>query len=78
MPSMKPSSAEESKDHSLKQPISLRLHQALDVFKDRKRTTPKQLAKMLEIPTNTACEHLRQLEHLGYVRRVRRGLYEKM
>lgn len=77
-PSMEPripSSTEEAEDHS---GVSLRLQQVLDVFKSRKRTTPKQLAKLLGIATNTACEHLRRLERLGLVRRVRRGLYEDL
>jgi hypothetical protein len=68
-----PSSSEKAEDHS---GASLRLQQVLDVFKSRRRTTPKQLAKLLGIATNTACEHLRRLERLGLVRRPRRGLYE--
>ena len=38
-----------------------------------KHQTEKQL---LSIKNNTATEHLRKLEKLGYVRRVSRGLYE--
>jgi ribosomal protein S25 len=56
---------------------SLRLQQVLDVFKNRQRTTPKQLAQVLGIATNTACEHLRKLERLGLIGRVSRGLYER-
>jgi Fic family protein len=55
---------------------SLRLQEILDLFQKRNRTTPKQLAELLGISANTACEHLRSLEGLGLVRRVNRGLYE--
>jgi len=55
---------------------SFRLQQVLDVFNTRRRTTPKQLSRLLGIATNTACEHLRKLERLGLVRRATRGLYE--
>jgi hypothetical protein len=77
-PSMEPripSSTEEDENHPDRPAISLRLQEVLDIFQTRNRTTPKQLAKLLGIATNTACEHLRELEHLGYLRRVRRGLY---
>ncbi len=76
--SIKPSLTEEAELH-VKQAIdSLRLRQVLIIFNSRKRTTPKQLAQILGIKNNTATEHLRKLEKLGYVRRVRRGLYEKL
>lgn len=55
---------------------SLRLQEVLGVFLTRQKTTPKQLAQLLGIATNTACEHLRSLERLGRLRRRRRGLYE--
>jgi len=71
-----PSSTEEAEDHSDRAGVSLRLQHVLDVFKTRKRTTPKQLAQLLGIATNTACEHLRKLERLGLVQRLRRGVYE--
>jgi len=71
-----PSSAEERETDSLRPAASLRLQQVLDIFRTRQRTTPKQLAQLLGIATNTACEHLRILERLGRVRRARRGLYE--
>lgn len=67
---------EDAKNQTHSPAPSLRLQQVLDVFKTRKRTTPRQLARLLGIATNTACEHLRSLERLGCVRRVRRGLYE--
>jgi hypothetical protein len=67
-----PSSTEEAEDHL---GVSLRLQQVLEVFKNGRRTTPKQLAKLLGIATNTACEHLRRLERLGHIKRVARGLY---
>jgi Fic family protein len=73
-----PSSTEEDESHSKKPMPSLRLQQVLNVFQTRKRTTPRQLAKLLDIAANTACEHLRTLEELGRVRRLRRGLYEKL
>jgi ribosomal protein S25 len=69
------STAEDTKERHSPAP-SLRLQQVLDVFKNRRRTTPKQLAQLLGIATNTACEHLRTLERLGLVQRIRRGLYE--
>lgn len=76
-PSIEPSLTEEA-EHHVKQAIeSLRLRQVLEVFDIRKRTTAKQLSKILGIKNNTATEHLRSLEKLGYVRRVSRGLYEK-
>ena len=56
-----PSSTEEDEDHPERPVISLRLQEVLDVFQTRNRTTPKQLAKLLGIATNTACEHLRVL-----------------
>jgi len=71
-----PSSTEEAKDRLEDAEVSLRLQQALETFKTRRRTTPKQLARLLGIEANTACEHLRSLERLGQVRRARRGLYE--
>ncbi len=71
-----PSSAEEEETRSERPLPSLRLQEVLDVFRTRQRTTPKQLAKLLGIATNTACEHLRNIEELGRVRRVSRGLYE--
>jgi len=71
-----PSSTEEGKNHSETSTPSLRLQEVLSVFQTRQRTTPKQLAKLLGIATNTACEHLRNLERLGHVRRASRGLYE--
>jgi len=70
-----PSSTEEDENHPDRPAISLRLQEVLDIFQTRNRTTPKQLAKLLGIATNTACEHLRRLERLGHVRRVSRGLY---
>jgi hypothetical protein len=75
-PSSQPSLTEETEDHSDKL-ASLRLKQVLEIFDNRNRTTPKQLAQILGIKNNTATEHLRRLENLGYVRRIRRGLYEK-
>jgi DNA-binding CsgD family transcriptional regulator len=71
-----PSPAEEGEPNSLRPTPSLRLQEALTIFQTRQRTTPKQLARLLGIATNTACEHLRRLERLGLVRRVSRGLYE--
>jgi hypothetical protein len=71
-----PSSTEEAESHPEKSIPSLRLQEVLDVFQTRQRTTPKQLAKLLGIATNTACEHLRRLERLGLVQRATRGLYE--
>jgi hypothetical protein len=86
MPSIEPSSpslepripslTEEGETHPDRPAISLRLQEVLNIFQTRNRTTPKQLAKLLGIATNTACEHLRRLERLGLVRRVGRGLYE--
>jgi Mn-dependent DtxR family transcriptional regulator len=72
-----PSSTEEDEEQAEIQIAGLRLKQVLDVFKDRRRTTPKQLGRLLGIESNTACEHLRRLERLGLVRRVGRGLYVK-
>jgi len=71
-----PSFTEEGESHSEESKPSLRLQEVLGVFQTRRKTTPKQLAKLLGIATNTACEHLRSLERLGHVRRVSRGLYE--
>jgi len=71
-----PSSADKREPRSERSLLSLRLQQVLDAFQTRQRTTPKQLARQLGIATNTACEHLRNLERLGHVRRARRGLYE--
>ena len=77
-PSSEASLTEEAENH-VKQAIdSLRLQQVLAIFRSRNRTTPKQLAHLLEIKSNTATEHLRKLEKLGYIRRVSRGLYEKL
>jgi Fic family protein len=73
----KPSLTEEAEDHVKAAIESLRLRQVLTVFDTRERTTPKQLASILGIKNNTATEHLRKLEKLGYVRRVSRGLYQK-
>lgn len=70
-----PSSTEEGETHPDRPAISLRLQEVLDIFQTRNRTTPKQLAKLLGIATNTACEHLRTLERLGYVKRLNRGMY---
>jgi len=53
-------STEEAEDHS---GVSLRLQQVFDIFKTGQRTTPKQLAKLLGIATNTG--HLRELEEFG-------------
>ena len=72
-----PSLTEEGETNSLRPAPSLGLQEVLDIFQTRERTTPKQLARLLGIATNTACEHLRNLERLGYVRRLRRGLYGK-
>jgi Fic family protein len=74
---MEPSLTDEAKDHVRQAIESLRLKQVLDVFGKRERTTPKQLSQILGIKNNTATEHLRKLEELGYVRRISRGLYEK-
>jgi hypothetical protein len=71
-----PSLTEEAKSYVERRVVSLRLQQVIDVFGARERTTPKQLARLLSIKTNTACEHLRSLERLGFVRRIERGLYE--
>jgi DNA-binding CsgD family transcriptional regulator len=79
-PSLEPTktSLTEEARHHVRQAIeSLRLRQVMTVFASREMTTPKQLAKILGIRNNTATEHLRRLEKLGYVRRVRRGLYVK-
>jgi ribosomal protein S25 len=73
-----PSLTEEVADRCEKREVSLRLRQVLEVFETRRRTTPKQLSQLLGIATNTACEHLRNLEQLGLVRRVSRGLYEDL
>jgi len=73
-----PSSTDEEEDRLEEAELSLRLQQVLQTFKTRNRTTSKQLAKLLAIEANTACEHLSKLERLGHVRRVRRGLYEKL
>lgn len=71
-----PSSTEED-ETKLKEPMpSLRLQEVLGVFRTRQKTTPRQLAQLLGIATNTACEHLRSLERLGRLERKRRGLYE--
>ena len=72
-----PSLTEEGKTNSERPSLSFRLQEVLDVFRTRQRTTPKQLARLLGIATNTACEHLRTLERLGHVRRLTRGLYQK-
>jgi len=77
-PSLEPSLTEEAEDHVRKAIDSLRLRQVLTIFNIRKRTTPKQLGQLLSIKNNTATEHLRKLEKLGYVRRVSRGLYTKL
>ena len=77
-PNIEPSLDEEAKDHVRKAIESLRLRQVMAIFATRQKTTPKQLARILEIKNNTATEHLRKLEKLGYVRRVSRGLYEKL
>jgi hypothetical protein len=71
-----PSSTEEGENSSERPAPSLRLQEVLEVFENRQKTTPKQLAQLLGIATNTACEHLRNLERLSHVRRVSRGLYE--
>jgi hypothetical protein len=73
-----PSSNEEADDHLENPMLSLKLQQVLQVFVTRRRTTPKQLSQLLGVATNTACEHLRNLERLGLVRRVSRGLYEDL
>ena len=72
----RPSSTEEGEGRAEKPTPSLRLQEVLAVFENRQKTTPKQLAQLLEIAKNTACEHLRNLERLGRVRRASRGLYE--
>ena len=74
---LRPSLTEEAEHHVKAAIESLRLRQVLDIFANRKRTTPKQLAAVLGIKNNTATEHLRKLEKLGHIRRVSRGLYEK-
>jgi hypothetical protein len=71
-----PSLTEEPKNRAEEALVSLRLQQVLQIFKTRRRATPKQLGKLLGIQPNTACEHLRNLERVGYIRRLRRGLYE--
>ena len=76
-PSSEPSLTECANDHVRQAIDSLRLQQVLATFNNRNRTTPKQLSQSLAIKNNTATEHLRKLEKLGYVRRVSRGLYEK-
>ena len=77
-PSSEASLTEEAENH-VKQAIdSLRLQQVLAIFRSRNRTTPKQLAHLFEIKNNTATEHLRKLEKLGYIRRASRGLYAKL
>ena len=75
--SSEPSLTECADDHVRQAIDSLRLQQVLATFNNRNRTTPKQLSQSLAIKNNTATEHLRKLEKLGYVRRVSRGLYEK-
>jgi hypothetical protein len=54
-----PSLTEKAEDQLEKQVASLRLKHVLDVFKNRRRTTPKQLGRLLRIESNTPCEHLR-------------------
>jgi len=75
---LEPSLTEEAEDHVKKAIDSLRLRQVMDVFSNRKNTTPKQLGQILGIKNNTATEHLRKLEELSYVRRVSRGLYQEL
>ena len=77
-PSLEPGLTEEAEDHVKKAIDSLRLQQVLAIFESRNKTTPKQLARLFGIKNNTATEHLRKLEKLGYIRRVSRGLYEKL
>ena len=74
---LEPSLTEQAENHVKKAIESLRLKQVMTIFDNRNNTTPKQLAKILGIKNNTATEHLRELEKLGYVRRISRGLYEK-
>lgn len=74
----KPSLTEEAEHHVKEAIESLRLRQVLEVFNNRKNATPKQLGQIIGIRNNTATEHLRKLEKLGHVRRVSRGLYEKV
>jgi len=75
--SLQPSLTEKAEHHVKEAIESLRLRQVLDVFNNRRNTTPKQLGQILGIRNNTATEHLRNLEKLGYIRRVSRGLYQK-
>ena len=77
-PRLQPSLTEEAEHHVRQAIESLRLRQVMTVFASREMTTPKQLGQVLGIKNNTATEHLRRLEKLGYVRRVSRGLYEKL
>ena len=74
--SLEPSLTEKAEGHVKKAIESLGLQQVLDVFSSRRRTIPKQLAELFGIAADTACKHLRGLEQLGCVRRVKRGLYE--
>jgi len=69
---------EEAEDYVKKAIVSLRLRQVMGIFANREKTIPKQLALILGIRSNTATEYLRKLEKLGYVRRVSRGIYEKL
>jgi hypothetical protein len=71
-----PSLTEEGETKLDEPMLSLKLQEVLGVFETRQKTTPKQLAQLLGIATNTACEHLRKLERMGFVRRASRGLYE--
>ncbi len=75
-PSSEPSLTEEAEDYHPEQTVSLRLQEVLKLFRVRRRSTPRQISKLLGISSNTACEHLRKLEGLRYLRRVRKGLYE--
>ena len=77
-PSLQPSLTEEAEDHVRKAIESLRLRQVMTLFTNREIMTPKELAQICGIKNNTATEHLRKLEKLGYVRRASRGFYEKL
>lgn len=55
--------------------LSLRQAEIYEIIKQSDQVTPKEIADRLKIAENTASEHLRNLEKLGFLVRVNRGLY---
>jgi len=55
--------------------LSLRQAEIYKIIEKSGQATASEIAKQLNIAENTATEHLRNLEKLGFLVRVNRGLY---